>query len=311
MFTVPHFFIHIDSADIFASGEGSFFKSHRDTPRGEDMFGSLVVLLPVDHEGGSLLLRHGGREHNFNGPALLKDTPPVSAAYVAFFSDVEHEVAQVTSGNRVTITYNLYFDSKKGVPVTQIPSDAQLEHPFIAELRTCFDNTTQPIPHLGFGLAHLYPFRSALLDSESLNLKGSDAVLVKTLNDLNIEHRFFLLYREGNDPERYCPFRILSTTIVEGFVEYDGSSFDAITGPGSFFVWDKNHSEAESSDWFENCANSRGGLREEYRNKTMDVVWVTEPKEEYLDRSAFIAYGNEAVLDYYYHQLCVIATVPL
>jgi hypothetical protein len=42
-----------------------------------------------------------------------------SIAYITFFSDVEHEVSEVTSGHRVTITYNLYFDVTKGAPVTQ------------------------------------------------------------------------------------------------------------------------------------------------------------------------------------------------
>jgi hypothetical protein len=29
---------------------------------------------------------------------------------VAFFGDIEHEIAPVTSGHRITLTYNLYFD---------------------------------------------------------------------------------------------------------------------------------------------------------------------------------------------------------
>ncbi len=42
----------------------------------------------------------------------------------------------------------------------------------------------------------------------------------------------------------------------------------------------------------------------------MDVKWITEPSEEYLDRAAVIAYGNEATLGFYYHQLCVVAIIP-
>jgi predicted 2-oxoglutarate/Fe(II)-dependent dioxygenase YbiX len=80
------------------------------------MFGSLVVLMPFDHTGGELILRHRGREFTFDGCALLENAPTTSAAYVAFFSDVEHEVTEVTSGHRVTITYNLYFDATKGGP---------------------------------------------------------------------------------------------------------------------------------------------------------------------------------------------------
>lgn len=32
---------------------------------------------------------------------------------------------------------------------------------------------------------------------------------------------------------------------------------------------------------------------------------ATEPSEERLDRSTILAYGNQASLAYYYHQLCV------
>ena len=39
---------------------GGFFKSHRDTPRGDPGFvGSLVVCLPVAHRGGALRIQHG------------------------------------------------------------------------------------------------------------------------------------------------------------------------------------------------------------------------------------------------------------
>jgi hypothetical protein len=34
-------------------GPGDFFKSHVDTPRGPDMFGSLVICLPTDFTGMS------------------------------------------------------------------------------------------------------------------------------------------------------------------------------------------------------------------------------------------------------------------
>jgi hypothetical protein len=44
---------------------------------------------------------------------------------VAFFSDIEHEVAPVTSGHRITLTYNLYFDGG-GDPVSE--NDVVSEH---------------------------------------------------------------------------------------------------------------------------------------------------------------------------------------
>ena len=96
---------------IDASGEGAFFKAHQDTPRAADMFGSLVVVLPAPHEGGELALRHDGKEWTFDATKLLAGRTD-AVAYVAFFSDVEHEVLPVRSGHRVTLTYNLYYGTR-------------------------------------------------------------------------------------------------------------------------------------------------------------------------------------------------------
>ncbi|KAF9444108.1 hypothetical protein P691DRAFT_778485 [Macrolepiota fuliginosa MF-IS2] len=290
-------------------GEGSFFKAHQDTPRSEDMFGSLVVLLPFTHEGGSLLLRHRGREFEFDGQALLQDAPSTaSAAYVAFFSDVEHEVARVASGHRVTVTFNLYFDANKSAPVIQAPVDPQLEHPFKTALNTIIDNPALRLVHpfIGFGLEHAYPFKSAILGA--VDLKGSDANLVKTLYELGIRHRFFLLYREDRE-NRYCPFRVLTRYIVDGDQGDDMTNeLEMVAGAGSFLVWDKDPKEVAKdpprcSDWYD-CYEE-----DKRQYKRMKVEWVTEPSEEFVDRSTTIAYGNEASLAYHYHQLCVVATL--
>jgi hypothetical protein len=90
---------------------GASFKAHKDTPRSKDMFGSIVVVFPTRKEGGKLLPRHGEKEQEFNSAEVVAEqASPVVAyvAYVAFFSDVEREVTPVTSGHRITLTYNLY-----------------------------------------------------------------------------------------------------------------------------------------------------------------------------------------------------------
>ncbi|RDB15762.1 hypothetical protein Hypma_003691 [Hypsizygus marmoreus] len=105
--------------------KGAFFKAHKDTPRGETMFGSLVVVFPTCHEGGMLLLRHGGKEWAFNAAAEIfqQDIPVV--IYVAFYSDVEHEVPPVTPGHRATLTYNLYFVLRSDADAILFPWDCR------------------------------------------------------------------------------------------------------------------------------------------------------------------------------------------
>jgi hypothetical protein len=64
------------------------------------MFGSLVIVFPTQHEGGSLKFRHGGREWTFDSAAMVKRQKDPTIA--AFYCDIEHEVTPVTSGHRIT-----------------------------------------------------------------------------------------------------------------------------------------------------------------------------------------------------------------
>ena len=80
-----------------SKGKDSFFKSHKDTPRSIDMIGSLVVIFPTPHKGGALVLRHDGQEYTFDSHFELSRVQKRCIAYVAFYSDVEHEVTVVES----------------------------------------------------------------------------------------------------------------------------------------------------------------------------------------------------------------------
>ncbi|KAF8971147.1 hypothetical protein BDZ97DRAFT_1651431, partial [Flammula alnicola] len=103
--------IKVELYKLNVYGPGSFFKAHVDTPRSDTMFGSLVVIFPTSHEGGSLMFHHEGQEQTFDTASAVSASSQTTphAAFVAFFSDIEHEVSLVTSGYRVTLTYNLYF----------------------------------------------------------------------------------------------------------------------------------------------------------------------------------------------------------
>ena len=54
--------------------EGSFFLSHRDGERLDAMVATLIVALPAAHEGGELVVRHEGREHEIHFPAPPPDS---------------------------------------------------------------------------------------------------------------------------------------------------------------------------------------------------------------------------------------------
>ncbi len=83
------------------------FHPHVDTPRGEKQFGSLVVCLPCAHSGGELVVRHEGSTVTFDWGT--RDTSRSCIQWAAFYSNCEHEVLEVKSGHRLTLTYNLYL----------------------------------------------------------------------------------------------------------------------------------------------------------------------------------------------------------
>ena len=90
---------------------GGFFNVHVVTPRSEKMFGSLVVCLPTNFTGGELIVRHHKQEIKYDWSLTASDTSS-TLHWAAFFSDVEHEILPVSEGYRVTLTYNLSYQSK-------------------------------------------------------------------------------------------------------------------------------------------------------------------------------------------------------
>ena len=46
--------------------EGGFFKAHKDTEKEPGMFATLVVQLPAKHDEGKLVVRHRGKEEDFD-----------------------------------------------------------------------------------------------------------------------------------------------------------------------------------------------------------------------------------------------------
>ena len=98
-----------------------FFKAHRDTPASPDMFGSLIFCLPTEFSGGELIIRSPDLStsvtHDWGSTSSARLAAAASSssgisgcrlAWAAMYSDCEHEIKPVTTGHRVTLTFNLY-----------------------------------------------------------------------------------------------------------------------------------------------------------------------------------------------------------
>ncbi|KAK0454110.1 uncharacterized protein EV420DRAFT_1645339 [Desarmillaria tabescens] len=199
-------------------GKGAFFKAHKDTPRAPNMFGSLVIVFPTQHTGGALTLKHqkDSESYTFDAGTILASSSPTSPsiAYVAFYSDVEHEVLPVTSGARITLTYNLYFERAPRFFAAGPVPDAKHTILKAALKRLIEDETFLPDGGcLAFGLNHQYP----------LGYNGSVQSLVRNLKELGLNVMLRVLYREEDGERlfvgREAPYFNLEVEDINGAME--------------------------------------------------------------------------------------------
>ncbi|KAI9066903.1 hypothetical protein FKP32DRAFT_1684193 [Trametes sanguinea] len=311
-------------------GKGAFFKPHLDTPRSDKMFGTLIAVFPTPHEGGELLLRHDGKEWTFDSARLLAGHTD-RIAFVAFFSDVEHEVFPVRAGHRVNLTYNLSF-ADASLPPKRIPPPDRLHvlqpiHFDPAVVREALRNLLSDadvLPSGGtfaFALRHIYPIpRMAnpwavkqkrrksdhdadvedLIRSVQERLKGCDATLYEACQALGLQPRlrFFMddLY-EAEDKFLFDDISVLSDT------PHDGCPYGIFeTEKGVTYVRDGTLGEDDEDD--------AARKRSPWRPEAHPVYWVTPRNDLNEARWPFVGYGNQASLSYEYISVCLTVDAP-
>ncbi|KAL5501797.1 hypothetical protein ACEPAH_9057 [Sanghuangporus vaninii] len=276
----------------------SFFKPHKDTPRSTAMFGSLVIVFPTPHEGGALILRHKGKEWTFDSAKEIGNTKNIG--YIAFFSDVEHEVTLVKSGFRVTLTYNLYYadEIKLEVP-KRAPALPMNECAVKSALRSLVEDKAfcPKGTHLGFGLRHEYPIEVNTggintLDYIAQSLKGSDALLMQACKDLNLDARLYVLYAADKHGE--TKYEMLVPRVPE---DLDG---DYVMREDEYFVELLYNIEADVK------LIKKGSYDDDV---DFPVTWVTDRTRFNQQTASWMAYGNEYHMDHTYGQFCLIVTV--
>ncbi|KAI0294539.1 hypothetical protein BC826DRAFT_1104606 [Russula brevipes] len=220
---------------------------------------------------------------DFDSAAELSTAPPSSIGYAAFFSDVEHEVAPVLSGHRITLTYNLYFDddglASVSEPLTAPSLQTEMERNICAAFEALLENTLF-LPDggiLGFGLRHVYQFKEDIKHVYDL-FKGSDAALYRAVRSLGLEPVLHLYYEQDGDA---------------GLIDHvlDFNSGDEFWNPVEF-------------------VHSQGGIA--IRLETDDITpvdWVTPVTTFNCRSSTFVAFGNEASLELAYGHLCLIVHI--
>lgn len=173
------------------SGPSGKFQAHVDTPRSDSQFGSLVVCLPCDHEGGELIVRHKSQNLNFDWSTSASEQSEVpSIKWAAFYSDCEHEVLEVHSGHRITLTYNLYVSRGSGNLAGHCPWMDPKQLPLYDTIKSMLQVPSFMMKGglLGIWCSHAYAHsHSSSIHNLPGSLKGVDMAMYEIFRALGLQ----------------------------------------------------------------------------------------------------------------------------
>ncbi|KAJ6018151.1 hypothetical protein N7451_001530 [Penicillium sp. IBT 35674x] len=319
------------------SGPSGLFQKHVDTPRSKSQIGSLVVCLPSAFKGGNLIVRHNGKEIDFDWEHQSADV----IQWAALYSDCEHEIKTITEGDRITLTYNLYIAEplEADVPISLIDAKRLALY---EELKSTLQNPGF-MPKggvLGIFCSHAYPHTASNVETLlPRGLKGADMTVYVALRSLGI--KVDVLPVVIDDEENYMDELDDEVEESEGSLavineEYkkekaekqarkDAERREAERSPerSAEYLEYKHlgrrvhvgaklqpHIVADSND-----PEDESGLlatiktswpRSEY---SRPITWIANPRHEELAMS-YMAYGNEYTQQTVYSYAAVMAVIP-
>ncbi len=170
------------SAELYSLNvysERGHFEPHKDTPRGDDMFGTLVVCLPSEFRRGNLVLSHRGVVQKFDwGSSPEKQQTPNQLHWAAFFGDVDHQIERIWGGARVTLTY-LLRRGKSGAPTPEVGGEDLAPRIQEAWQAVLADKSFLPDGGiLGYPCCHLY-HQDARFQSEQSSIDRQSSTMLK------------------------------------------------------------------------------------------------------------------------------------
>ncbi|USP77941.1 hypothetical protein yc1106_05215 [Curvularia clavata] len=287
--------------NIYGAPSG-FFKAHVDTPRSTTQFGSLVVCLPCEHEGGQLVVRHAGNSTTFDWGASGSDGKKKTAVqWAAFYSDCEHEVLEVTKGHRITLTYNLFAAPGVGDLAGNSPAMDVKQLPLFKKIRDALqdENFMPKGGYLGVFCQHAYA-HSTKEGAKALPtvLKGVDMAVYSVFKRLGQRVKVrpvFDLDNPGLWNDEYD-----DTQDEDEDQESEENGVKAFVGNscGQIVVTDAGGYEGSSNDEILRAAPG----------DWLRVVWLNRPSSTNMS-FVHMTYGNQAGVNEVYTSAALIITI--
>ena len=285
--------------------KGGHFKPHRDTEKQKGMFATMIIQLPSLFEGGKLIVRHQGmvREVHFDG-----EESPYCCKYAAHYSDCEHEVTEITSGNRLALVYSLCWSATGAPPAPAASAE------FIQNIAAIIPTVcTEKRKKFVWFLAHRYS-SAGLSGNGKSALKGHDASVAKVFqaaNEVLPEEKKFDFHiavvtrtlEQYGDCHRYRGRGIFG---IYGDFEPNGNEYEEINVERQWFKLDGAEQKmGEVNVDFENevvnyrCPDSTN--IEDYKNE----FWGDASNEDFMGPT-----GNAGASQTYWYQNCAIFAWP-
>ena len=232
---------------------------------------------------------------------------------MAFYGDLEYEALPVTSGYRVTLTYNLYHK-----PIH--PGASSIHTPFHLKLKQAFVdliNDPSKLPnggYLGFGLMHEYVYtRKDLLEPVMAQLKGSDGALADVWDALGLRYSLRLLYR---DVGRWG-LNLLTTEAINvggtdaeswvGYLEQALEEMETVKVEGIVLVEQGDYWNSHLIEEVEVVLKyGEEFLKPFFKKPATKVLEITQMNSSVDTMSPVATCGNEPDLEYFYGTACMV-----
>jgi hypothetical protein len=143
--------------NIYATG--GHFAPHKDTPRGGDTLGTLVVCLPSQFSNGAFVLKHHGVFQTYEwNRAIREQAESTRIHWAAFFGDVDHQIERVWGGLHMTLIYLLRHASNVRSEAAPAQTSAAVNSPIRQKFRELLDDDRflEGGGTLAFPCSHLY-----------------------------------------------------------------------------------------------------------------------------------------------------------
>ena len=315
--------------------QGGHFKKHRDEKKEKDMFGTLIIQLPSNYTGGELIVcGNRGAQYKYDfGQANGKSG--YSVQYVAYYSDLEHEIEEVKSGYRLVLSYNLCWENGNGILLNDecseekvltvfsilnesfVPLAVILEDKYNDELfQASGTNALKGIDNQRFGF--LKNVSAKLPEDKKLNfyIVRTSLVAVNAVDDNPYPYRDYSSESSEYDDENdqvSCGFKneIMKTKKIDSLFDSDGKVYQDVNFDFDFFdeIMDLNANEkanlGDKKTWSEtsydsSCDENQDTVTTIYHKYLLMIV--PKSKELKLAFCISLSHGVDKVLelwDYY------------